>query len=87
MGVLTPHWRHITSSRDAGCRGFLHADAYSGFRELYRPNLLTGDTRLLEVACWAHARRKLYEVHVATKSPAAQELLERIGELFAIEAG
>ena len=38
------------------------------------------------MACWAHARRKLYEVHAATQSPAAKELLERIGELFAIEA-
>ena len=68
------------------CHGFLHADAYGGFNNLYRPNPITGDVRLIEVACWAHARRKLYEVHAATKSPAAQELLERIGELFAIEA-
>ncbi len=35
--------------------------------------------------CWAHARRKLYDVHEATKSPAAKELLESIAELFAIE--
>lgn len=69
-----------------GCRGFLHADAYSGFNTLYRPDPLTGVARLVEVACWAHARRKLYEVHAATNSPAAQELLQRIGELFAIEA-
>ena len=70
----------------AGCQGFLHADAYAGFNDLYRPDPITGDVRLIEVACWAHARRKLYEVHAATKSLAAQELLERIGELFAIEA-
>ena len=69
-----------------GCSGFLHADAYGGFSNLYRSNPLTGDAKLVEVACWAHARRKIYEVHAATKSPAAQELLERIGELFAIEA-
>jgi transposase len=68
-----------------GCRGFLHADAYAGFNNLYRPDPHTGDTRLVEVACWAHARRKIYEVHAATGSPAAKELLERIGELFAIE--
>lgn len=69
----------------ADCRGFLHADAYSGFKSLYHPDPLTGDVRLVEVACWAHARRKLYDVHHATSSPAARELLERIGELFAIE--
>jgi transposase len=69
-----------------GCRGFLHADAYSGFNNLYRPDPLTGVVRLLEVACWAHARRKLHDVLVATKSPAAKELLGYIGELFNIEA-
>lgn len=67
------------------CRGFLHADAYAGFNELYRPDPLTGQARLIEVACWSHARRKLYDVHQATQSPAAHDLLERIGELFAIE--
>jgi hypothetical protein len=69
-----------------GCRGFLHADAYAGFNDLYRADPLTGEARLVEVACWTHACRKLYDVHVATKSPAAEELLERIGELFAVEA-
>jgi transposase len=69
-----------------GCRGYLHADAYSGFRNLYEPTTIHGDARLLEVACWAHARRKIYEVHAATASPAAQALLEQIGALFAIEA-
>jgi hypothetical protein len=68
------------------CRGYLHADGYSGFRNLYESALLTGPPQLIEVACWAHARRKIYEVHAATSSPAAQELLERIGKLFAIEA-
>jgi transposase len=69
----------------AGCRGFLHADAYAGFNNLYRPDPLTGDVRLVEVACWAHARRKIYDVHHATQSPAAKELLVRIAELFTIE--
>lgn len=41
---------------------------------------------LIEVACWAHARRKLYDVHAATKSPIAQAALERMARLFAIEA-
>jgi transposase len=69
----------------AGCRGFLHADAYSGFNNLYRPDPLTGDIRLVEVACWAHARRKIYDEHQANKPPTAKELLERISDLFAIE--
>jgi len=68
-----------------GCKGFLHADAYSGFNGLYKDDPKTGTAPLAQVLCWAHARRKIYEVHAATASPAAKELLERIGELFAIE--
>jgi len=69
-----------------GCRGYLHADAYAGFKRLYDVDPKTGVPRLTEVSCWAHARRKIYEVHAATNSPVAQELLERIGQLFSIEA-
>jgi transposase len=68
------------------CRGFLHADGYAGFNTLYAPEPKTGRPRLIEVACWAHARRHLFEVHAETKSPLAQEALERIAKLFAIEA-
>jgi transposase len=37
------------------------------------------------VGCWAHARRKIYDVYEETASPLAKEALERIAELFAIE--
>ena len=50
------------------------------------PSRTTGVPRLTEVACWAHARRKIYDVHVETGSPAAREALERIARLFAVEA-
>jgi transposase len=67
------------------CRGFLHADGYAGFNNLFAGDPKTGTARLTEVACWAHARRKLYDVHEATGSPLAKEALERIAELFEIE--
>jgi transposase len=60
--------------------GTLQADAYAGFDQLYE----TG--RIQEAACWAHVRRKFYDLHLAHKSPVAQEALRRIGELYAIEA-
>ena len=41
--------------------------------------------RILEAACWAHARRKHYDVYVTDRSAIAAEALERIGELYAIE--
>jgi hypothetical protein len=70
-----------------GCRGHLHADAYAGFAGLYEADPKTGaPAPLIEVACWAHARRKIYDVHLETKSPAAAQALEMIARLFAIEA-
>jgi len=69
-----------------GCSGFLHADGYAGFERLYAADPFTGQARLGEVACFAHARRKFFEVYANTASPLAMEALERIGQLFAIEA-
>lgn len=69
-----------------GCQGFLHADGYAGFGRLYEPDATTGGARLVEVACWAHGRRKLFDVHAATGSAIAKEALERIAALFEIEA-
>jgi hypothetical protein len=41
--------------------------------------------RILEASCWAHVRRKFYDLYVATKSPIAAEAIKRIGVLYAIE--
>ena len=62
-------------------RGILQADAYGGFRELYE----RAHEPLIEAACMAHARRKFFDLHVATESPVAREALERIGMLYKIE--
>jgi hypothetical protein len=60
-------------------RGVIHADGYAGFNELF-----VGD-RIVEAACWAHIRRKFFDVHAATASPTAKEALDRIGQLYAVE--
>jgi hypothetical protein len=39
----------------------------------------------MEAACWAHVRRKFYDIHVANDSPLAAAALNRIGALYAIE--
>ena len=59
--------------------GVLQVDGYPGFERLRRGNIQLA-------ACWAHARRKFYEVHQATGSPVAAEAFRRIAELYAIEA-
>lgn len=61
-------------------KGILQADAFAGFDALYAK----GD--ILEAACWAHARRKFFEIHQAQGSPIAAEALKRIAALYAIES-
>jgi transposase len=63
--------------------GVLQVDGYSGFKSLLE-NRPTGAIRL--AFCWAHCRRRFYEIHQATGSPLAEETLRRIGELYAVEA-
>ncbi len=62
-----------------GFRGILQADGYAGFAGLYQAG------GVQEAACWAHARRKLHDVHEATRSPLAHEALTRIAALYVIE--
>src|SRR4051794_898438 len=64
-------------------QGILQVDGYSGFKSLLE-NRPTGEIRL--AFCWAHCRRRFYEIHQATGSPLAQEALRWIGELYATEA-
>jgi transposase len=59
--------------------GTLQADGYAGFDQIYAAG------RIQEAACWAHVRRKFYDLEVAHKSPVAAEALERIAGLYAIE--
>jgi hypothetical protein len=60
-------------------RGVIHADGYAGFNELFAGG------RIVEAGCWAHVRRKFFDVHAATDSPIAKEALDRIGQLYAVE--
>lgn len=66
-----------------GFRGLLQVDGYAGFGGLVSSNTDEGPQLAF---CWAHARRKFYDIHVATKAPLAEEALRRIAELYAIEA-
>jgi transposase len=61
-------------------KGVLHVDGYPGFEQL----TAKGDIGL--AACWAHTRRKFYDVVQATGSPVATEVLRRIAEVYAVEA-
>lgn len=76
-------WYKFTIDRKgqhlAGYRGWVHADGYSGFNELYR----SGTSR--EVACLAHIRRKFVDIAQSQTSPIAEEAIKRIADLYAVE--
>ena len=69
----------------AGFSGVMHADAFTGYDALYR-SAPGQPPRIRHAACWAHARRKLFEVHESTKSSIAEKALRRIQALYQIEA-
>jgi transposase len=70
--------RPIAHLRDF--KGVLHVDGYAGFEQVAaRPEVTLA-------ACWAHTRRKFYDVAQATGSPIAEEALRRIAGLYAVEA-
>jgi transposase len=63
--------------------GVIQVDGYQGFGAVLRGE--TGATRQLAY-CFAHARRKFYELYVSDESPIAGEALQRIAALYQIDA-
>jgi hypothetical protein len=61
----------------------MQADAYAGFNRLYEAGCKPGP--IVEAACWAHARRKFFDLARLNKAPIAIEAIARIDALFAIE--
>ena len=77
-----------------GFAGILQADAYAGYKRLYEPD--RSPAPVTEALCWAHARRKFYELadiaagkrrggHAPPISPLAMEAVKRLDALFDIE--
>ena len=63
----------------AGFQGTLQADGYAGFDGLYQGN------RVVEAACWAHVRRRFYDLHTTGSAPLATEAVQCIATLYQIE--
>ena len=64
----------------AGFKGVLQVDGYGGYRALAE----RGDVTL--AFCWAHVRRRFYELAAAGPAPIASEALTRIAQLYAVES-
>lgn len=77
----------------AGYGGILQADAYAGFNGLYAADHKPGP--ITQAGCWAHARRKLFELadiaatarnrKSKTISPIAFEAVQKFDAIFALE--
>jgi transposase len=71
-------------------QGHLVVDDYAGYKALFaaaraHPTNQRLIKPCIELACWAHARRKFFDLLQASQSPVAQEALQRIAGLYAIE--
>lgn len=65
----------------AGFTGILQVDGYGGYR------VLADKSGVTLAFCWAHVRRRFYELAAAGPAPIASEALKRIAELYKIEDG
>ena len=63
--------------------GIAQADAFSGFGPLY--DATRRPAAIVEAACWAHARRKFFEMADLKKAPMAIKAVARIDAIFAVE--
>jgi transposase len=66
-------------------KGVLQADGYAGFERLYQRLDGNGNAVIVEAACWAHVRRKFFDLHTLQGSGIAHEVLQRIGALYGVE--
>jgi len=71
--------RHAASFLQ-GWHGHLMVDDYAGYKALFR------DGTVVELGCWAHARRKFFDLAKASGSPVATRALRHIARLYRIEA-
>ena len=65
-----------------GWQGSLMVDDYGGYKKMFAADAQFAVT---ELGCWAHARRKFFDLQVSGAHPSAEEALRRIGKLYAIE--
>jgi transposase len=72
------HQRDGPESFLEGYRGYLQADAFSGY------DRICAGGNVIEVACWAHARRKFFDAQ-STGGVEARRVLKLIGRLYAVE--
>jgi hypothetical protein len=66
-----------------GYNGILQVDGYAAYNSLVKPDLNHEGIRL--AGCWAHLRRRFYELHLANTSTVATTSVERLAQLWVVE--
>lgn len=70
----------------AGFSGILQVDGYSAYTNLAKTRAKTGSNETIQLAgCWAHLRRKFYDLHISGVSQAATDTVLAMTELWRIE--
>jgi hypothetical protein len=69
-------------------RGILQTDAYVAYKKVAKPSAIEGVTGggVILAYCWAHCRRRFFEIAQKRPAPIAREALQRIAALYEIEA-
>jgi hypothetical protein len=67
----------------AGFHGLLQVDGYAAYKALADPKRTGGPVTL--AYCWAHVRRRFYEIAQGGNAPIAEHALARIAALYRIE--
>jgi len=62
-------------------RGSLVVDDFSGYKQL----MGAAAGQITEVGCWAHARRKFHDLHQASQSQIAEQAIQQIAHIYAVE--
>ena len=82
-------WCTADPPRKVPWSGYLLVDDYAGYKALFAAGAvgagMSEQTGVTELGCWAHVRRKFFELHTASKSSLAQTALEHIGALYGLE--
>ncbi len=73
--------RHLS-----GFSGILQVDGYSAYSNLAKARAKTGSNETIQLAgCWAHLRRKFYDLHVSGVSHTATDTIVAMTELWKVE--
>jgi len=63
-------------------KGHLMVDDYAGYKALFNQP----ESPIIELACWAHARRKFFDLYSATQNTMAKTVIDQIARLYQIES-